>query len=175
MKGIIVKCLEELVVTKFGKENWQKSLEGAGFSKTKMFFTLSNVPDAEVMKVVESVCKTLDLSLEQAADAFGEYWVTTYSQEIYGQYYRNNTSVKEFMLDLNSIHVTITKNLENAQPPQFGFDWTNDTTLVVNYTSHRNLIDFAIGLARGLGVFYNERLQVTKLSQSQFQIIFPQA
>lgn len=172
MKGTIVKCLEELIVTQFGKDKWEQALEGAGLSKKTMFFTLSDVDDAQVMKVVESVCKTLDISLEQAAEAFGDYWVNNYSQQVYGQYYKQNKTAKDFMLNLDDIHVTMTNTIQNAAPPRFTYDWKNDKTLVINYNSHRGLIDFAIGLAKGIGKFYKEELQVSKLSPKKFQIVF---
>ena len=37
MKGTIVKCLEELVFSQFGRNKWEKSLEDAGLKKTPCF------------------------------------------------------------------------------------------------------------------------------------------
>ncbi len=172
MKGTIVKCLEELVITQFGKEKWEQSLEDAGMKKNTVFFTISDVDDADVMKVIGSVCKVLDITPLQAADAFGDYWVNNYSQAVYSNYYRTNKTAKDFMLNLDNLHVTMTKTIENAQPPRFNYEWKDDKTLVVNYNSHRGLIDFAIGLAKGVGKYYKENLEVTKLNPEKFQIVF---
>ena len=172
MKGTIVKCLEELVISQFGKDMWEKSLEDAGLKKDAVFFSVSDVHDAAVMKVVEAACKNLNISLAAAADAFGDYWVNTYSQKIYHQYYTRNKTAKDFILDMDNVHVAMTKTMKNAQPPRFDYEWKDDKTLIVNYKSERGLIDFAVGLTKGVGRFYNENLAVTKLSPEQFQVVF---
>ncbi|MBF0099535.1 MAG: heme NO-binding domain-containing protein [Desulfobacterales bacterium] len=37
MKGTIVKCLQDLVSSKFGKDKWEKSLESVGIQKNMSF------------------------------------------------------------------------------------------------------------------------------------------
>jgi O-methyltransferase involved in polyketide biosynthesis len=46
MKGTIIKCLEELVVTDFGKDKWEKSLEDAGLDKSATFLPIIDVDDS---------------------------------------------------------------------------------------------------------------------------------
>ena len=172
MKGSIVKCLEELVCTQFGKDKWQKSLEDAGLKKDTVFFTVSDIDDGTIMKVVGAVCNNLNISLAHAAEAFGDYWVNNYSQKIYHQYYSRNKTAKDFMLDMDNVHVAMTKTISNARPPRFDYEWKDDKTLIVHYKSDRGLIDFAIGLTKGVGKFYNENLTVTKLGPDTFQTVF---
>lgn len=172
MKGTIVKCLEELVVSQFGKDKWEKSLEDVGLKKNTMFFTVSDVEDAQVMKVVGAVCTNLGITLPQAADAFGDYWVNTYAQKLYGQFFQKHKSAKDFMLDMDNVHINMTKTMKDAKPPRFKYEWKNDKTLVISYNSNRGLIDFAMGLTRGVGKYYNEKLAVSKLSPEKFQVVF---
>ena len=173
MKGTIVKCLEELVVTQFGQDKWEKSLEGAGLSTTTVFWPMSDFDDALVMQVVESVCKTLGISLIQAADAFGDYWVNVYSQKMYPLYFTQHTTARDFLLDMNNVHVAMTRTIENASPPRFRYEWLDDDkTLIMHYQSHRGLIDFVVGLAKGVGKHYEENLQVTRTGPDRVQIVF---
>lgn len=172
MKGSIVKCLEELVCTKFSKDIWHKSLEDVGLKKDTVFFTVSDIHDSTVMKVFEAVCNNLNISLTQATDAFGDYWVNDYSRKVYHQYYTRNKTAKEFLLDMDNVHVAMTKTINNARPPRFKYEWIDDKTLIIHYNSKRGLIDLAIGLTKGVGKFYNENLTVTKLSPEKFQVIF---
>ena len=123
------------------------------------------------MKVVESVCKTLDISLEQAADAFGDYWVNVYSQKMYRHFY-NRESAKSFLLNMDSVHVAMTKQMKNARPPRFDYEWKDEKTLIMHYKSPRGLIDFVVGLARGVGNYYKEDIKVTKLGSREVQIVF---
>lgn len=172
MKGIIVKCLEELVCTKFGKAPWEKSLDDAGFGKTSLILPISDVEDAAVVKLVGSLCKNLNLTLAQVANAFGDFWVNDYSQRIYGQFYAKSATAKDFLLNLDEVHERITESLKNSRPPQFKYEWKDDKTLIIHYQSHRGLIDLAVGLVRGVGKHYRENLRVAKLDSDRIQVVF---
>jgi hypothetical protein len=172
MKGTIIRCLEQLVSTQFGQAQWERALEAAGFKKNKMFLPFEDVDDALTMKLVQSVCATLHLSPTQAADAFGEYWVTTYSQELYHQYYAQSATAKDFLLALDKLHVIMTRAMPNAHPPRFEYEWKDAKTLLMHYKSQRGMIDFAVGLVKGVGKFYHETLNVTKLNETTLQILF---
>ncbi len=172
MKGVIVIALRELVCEKFGKDKWKATLEGAGIHKEPVIMAITDVDDATVLKVVGSLCEVLGITLEQAADAFGEYWVSVYSQKMYPFQYRDVSSAREFILKMDSVHASVIELQEDAHPPRFEYDWKDDHTLVMSYQSHRNLIDFMIGLVRGVGKYYGEELQVTKLDDSRAEVVF---
>jgi len=173
MKGIIVKCLAELVNEKFGHEKLVEAYNDAGVDAKKIFLVTEDVDDALVLKVVGAVCKVLNITLPQAADAFGDYWVNSFAPKIYSIYYKNVNSTKEFLLKMDEVHQKATKNLPNARPPRFSYKWENEKTLIMGYRSHRNLIDFLVGLARGVGKYYKENIKVTKLNEKEIKIVFP--
>ncbi len=172
MKGTILKCLGELVVSKFGKEVWEESLFEAGLPKHQIFLAISDIDDGVTVKVVQAVCKSLDITLEQAADAFGDYWVNVYSQMMYGVYYKKFNNSKDFLLNMDNVHISMTKMMKNAKPPRFEYDWVDNKTLIIHYKSHRGLIDFVVGLVKGVGKFYNENLIVKKISADKVKVIF---
>ena len=173
MKGTIVKCLEDLVIAKFGKDKWEKSLEEAGIDKATIFLPIVDVDDSQVLKVVSAVCKTLNISLAQAADAFGDYWVNHYAPKIYKAYYRRANSAREMLLNMNGVHMEVTSSIENAHPPRFGYEWKDDRTLIMTYHSKRGLIDVLVGLVKGVGKYYKENLKVRKLGNTSVEIVFP--
>lgn len=172
MKGTIVKCLEEMVTTQFGAAQWKKSLEDAGSKAATLFLPFDDIDDAVVLNVITAVCNNLKLSLAQAADAFGMYWVNVYSQKMYPQYYAKHRTAKDFLLNLDALHVTMTKTLKNARPPRFEYAWRDPKTLIMHYKSHRGLIDFAVGLVKGIGKFYQEELEVKKSGADWIQVVF---
>ncbi len=172
MKGVIPDCLAKLVKDKFGNDKWEKSLEIAGLPVKTTFLVTQDVPDADVLKVVDAVCKVLNITLQQAADAFGDYWVNEYAPKIYKAYYTGK-SAKEFILNMDKVHSNVTKNIPNAQPPRFDYSWTDDKTLIMTYKSKRGLIEFLIGLIKGVGKYYKEDLAVTKISNDKVRIVFP--
>lgn len=173
MKGVIPKCLADLVREKFGKDKWEAALEMSGLDKNTIFLATEDVDDVAVLKVVNSVCKVLNISLAQAADAFGDYWVNVFASKIYAPYYRDVNSAREFLLNMDKVHVNTTETIKNAHPPRFDYEWKDDNTLIMIYKSPRGLIDFLVGLVKGVGTYYREDLKVTKLGDDRVRIVFP--
>jgi len=172
MKGVIVNCLKELVTEKFGKDKWEASLEKAGVDKDSFFLATQDIDDGVVLKVVGSVCAVLNISLSQAADAFGEHWVCSYATKIYKSFYQGATSAKDFLLKMDEVHRATTVSIPNARPPRFEYSWENDKTLIMKYKSHRGMVDFLVGLIKGVGKYFKENLKVSKLSEDKVQIVF---
>jgi len=173
MKGVIAKCLGDLVKEKFGKDKWGDALELSGLDRDSIFLATEDVDDIAVLKVVDSVCKVLNISFIQAADAFGDYWANVFTPKIYAPYYRGVNSAKEFLLNMDKVHVDTTKTIKNAHPPRFEYEWKDDKTLIMKYKSKRGLIDFMVGIIKGVGKYYKEDLKVTKLGTEKVEIIFP--
>jgi hypothetical protein len=172
MKGTIVVCLRELVVTQFGQQQWDKSLRDAGFGTDTMFLAIADIDDSQVVRLIEAVCKNLGISLAQAADAFGDYWVNVYSQRLYPHYYRRHTTARDFLLNMDNLHVDMTAQIPNAKPPRFQYEWKDAQTLIIQYRSHRGLVDFVVGLVKGVGKHYKEALKVSKVGPDRVQVVF---
>jgi hypothetical protein len=173
MKGTIICCLEELVKTKFGQDKWDRILEKSGWQKGKVTLATSTVEDAETMKVIQSTCAVLGISLDQASDAFGEFWMAEYAPRLYPAFFTRPKTAREFLLDLDRIHVSMTKNMVDAKPPRFTYEWPSPNTLIMHYQSHRNLLPVLAGLARGVGKKFGEHLVVTIVRSSAIQVQFP--
>ncbi|MCK4545540.1 heme NO-binding domain-containing protein [candidate division WOR-3 bacterium] len=173
MKGVITIALREMIMEKYGKEKWEAILKKADLDTSFIMLPISNIDDEIVLKIVNSVCEILNISLVQAADAFGEYWVAVYAQKLYHSFFINVKTAKEFLLKMDSVHVTTTKNMPDAHPPRFEYEWKDDKTLIMKYKSERNLIDIFVGLIKGVGKYYKEDLKVTKLEDNKVEIIFP--
>ena len=73
---------------------------------------------------------------------------------------------------IDKIHTMGTRDIPGAKPPRFTMKTEGPKTLVVHYQSDRGLIDFAIGLARGVGKHYGEAMTVTKQTDDQFTVVF---
>ncbi|MCI5131652.1 MAG: hypothetical protein D3904_09030 [Candidatus Electrothrix sp. EH2] len=172
MKGVIATCLAGLVKDNFGRDKWEDALEDAGMDRHAIFSATNMIDDADVMKVVASVCKVLNITPLQAADAFGDYWVNVYAPRIYGAYLQEATSAKELLLGMDKIHETVTSTIPNANPPRFEYEWRDSRTLIMTYRSSRGLIDFLVGLIRGVGRYFHEELRVRKLNNTDVEVVF---
>ncbi len=173
MKGVIAACLGDLVKEKFGKDKWEAALEDAGLKKTTFFMPSTNIDDATVLKLVGSTCKVLGITMNQAADAFGDYWVNVYAPKIYKIYFRKTANAREFLEHMDAVHKTVTERIPDAKPPRFDYKWTDDKTLIMTYKSARGLIDIFVGLLKGVGRYFNEDLKITKLNNKDIKIVFP--
>jgi len=172
MKGVIPKCLAEMVVEKFGRESWEKILSESGLDRSTSFFPTEDIDDTKVLTVVRTTCEVLGITVSQAADAFGEYWINVFAPKIYHTYYRKASSAKEFLMKMDRVHEMTTQNIENARPPRFDYEWRDDSTLVMTYNSSRGLIDFFIGLIKGVGTYFKEDLKVERIGADKVKIRF---
>ncbi len=172
MKGSVAKCLEDLVCEKFGKDKWNNILKGLGLSDETTFRPTQDVDDQAILKAIDLTCKELNITFQQAADAFGDYWVNVYAPKVYSIYYKGMNSAREFILKMDNVHETATRNIPNAHPPRFEYEWKDDKTLIIKYISKRNLIDIYIGLIKGIGKKFNETISISKIDSSKVKLVF---
>lgn len=172
MKGVIVCCLGELVKSKFGPGIWVDTLVASGMDPKASILVSDNVEDAMVLKVINNLCERVGITLEQAADAFGDFWVNVYAPEIYKAYFLGMKSAKDFILKMDQVHEMTTRNIPGARPPRFTYAWENDKSLIMTYSSHRGLIAILVGLLKGVGRYFHETLKITKLSETKVRIEF---
>jgi hypothetical protein len=172
MKGVIVMALKELVVSRFGAEKWAEALKFSGIDQEPLLIPISDFDDVVCLRVIGSVCKVLNLTFEQAADAFGDYWVNAYAPKMYPAYYEGAKSAKDMLLKMDEVHVQMTRYMENSHPPRFEYRWKDEKTLVMKYLSSRQLIAFLIGLIKGVGKYYREELTVRQIGNNEVSITF---
>lgn len=79
MKGKTVRCLEQMVKVRHGREKWAQILVKAGRPPVAYFAPGQTVPPAEMLKLVEACASVLGMSLGQAIDALDEYWSLHYA------------------------------------------------------------------------------------------------
>lgn len=174
MKGnIVVCCLRDLVVEKFGNATWEKVLEMSCLPRDTTFFPTEEAPDEIVLEVANNLCKVLNISIGKASDAFGEYWVNSYAPKVYHNFHILAPTARDFLMKLNEIHTRVFKTMDGARPPRFKYKWKDSNTLLVTYESKWNLMPFFVGLVKGVGKYYEEDVTVNMWSSNQMLITFP--
>ncbi|MDR1933916.1 MAG: heme NO-binding domain-containing protein [Spirochaetales bacterium] len=172
MKGTIVLCIADLVQSVGGKEKWREILRKSNLPEDLHITRIADIDDAVIQTVLGNICGVLHLSLPQVIDAFGDYWVNVYAPKYYKAYYYGINTAKALIMGVDKIHEQVTKIMPNAHPPRFDFEEIGENTLKVHYKSHRKMIDFYIGLVKGVGKFFRARLTVKKLSEEYVEITF---
>jgi len=82
-------------------------------------------------------------------------------------------SSKDFFLNMDKVHHVTTATIPNAHPPRFDYSWENDKTLIMKYRPPRNLIDFMVGLIKGVGKHFKEDLAISRTADNSVRIVFP--
>ena len=172
MKGVILQCLREMVKSKFGEAKWNEIVKEAGTDAPALILASSDIEDSTALGCVHAACNVLGVTLPQAADAFGDFWMNEFAPKIYPSLLQGSVSAKDFLLLMDETHQRVTRTIPNARPPRFTFDWEDATTLLMTYQSERCLIDVAVGLAKGVGRYYKESLTVERVSDSQLRVRF---
>lgn len=175
MKGTITTCLAEMVEKKHGSAAWAQIVEEAEVDpKTArhLLLPVSDIDDAVVGRLLSATCSVLGVTLEQAADAFGEYWCCTYAPKVYKPVVDKLKSARQAILALDGIHVRMTSMMENASPPRFDYAEIDERTVEVTYKSKRNLLPIYVGLAKGLGKYFRETVAVTVIDRDRVRLEF---
>jgi hypothetical protein len=173
MKATFAICLANMVEEKYGKDRWAAALTRAGFPVNKFFMVSEDVADADVFKLMDAVCKVLNITLQDTADAFGEYWMTTFAPHFYKVHFQGVNNAREFLLRMDHVHEITTKDVPSAHPPRFTYHWKDDRTLLMTYHSARHLMAFFIGLVKGVGKYFHEDLRISMASNNCLEISFP--
>ncbi|MDR0721779.1 MAG: heme NO-binding domain-containing protein [Treponema sp.] len=172
MKGLIVLCIAELIKKVSGEPQWQEILKRSGLPTDLQLTSISDVDDGVIQEVLKNIGEVLQLSPQQISEAFGDYWVNNYACKHYKAYYYGINSAKAMIMKIDTIHEQVTKIIPNARPPRFDVEEIDEHTLKVHYKSHRKMIDFYIGLVKGVGKFFKTPVQVKKLSEAYVEIRF---
>jgi len=172
MKGTIVNCLRELICERHGEEQWRAIMRRSGLDEDIRFMYSSDVEDRAILGVIDNACVALGITRAKAADTFGDYWINTYAVKIYKSYFAHFTSFRQFMEGLDELHQRITDDIPNAHPPRFEVVNIGRGHLRLRYVSSRGLTDFAAGLVRGIGRYFNLEVEAVIRSPEELEVRF---
>lgn len=171
MKGPIVIAWQEMIKTKYGEDEWLKILKVSNLPEDTFFYAHHDVEDSAVMNVIQNSCKVLNLSLEKLADAYGVFWMK-YASKNYFAFFARTRTAKDFLMQMDRVHTQMTQRMANATPPKFTYEEISPSKITMTYSSPRNLEVLWIGLIKGVGEYFNERIEIKKLGQSKVELTF---
>jgi hypothetical protein len=172
LKGLIVQALEEMCVEKYSLEVWKTILKKANIDEKTIFLSTDDIDDKQVLNIINILCSELKISLQQAFDAFGEFWVCSFGAKRYFAFYNLASSARDFILKMDEIHIVTGGARQNAKPPRFFYEWKSEKTLLITYSSQRGLADLAVSLLKGVAKYYKESLVVNKISPDLIEVVF---
>ena len=164
MKGVINKGIQELVEAKFSTEAWDKIKEMAKCEEP-FFSTSEDYPDQMTLDLANAASEVSGLPLETVLVEFGKFWISKTGFESYPTFFKlAGKTAREFLLNMNKVHNQVTKNIRNARPPSFEYEELPDGRLLMHYRSDRRLCAVMRGLILGVGIHFDEELQLKETS-----------
>lgn len=172
MKGVIVSSIKELIEKDYGRETWKTILKQSGCNPDMSVFSNEDIDDNLVMKIIDNICRELKITEHQFADSFGDYWINNFAKRIYFVYFNSHKRAIDFLLDMERVHENIIKKTPNAKPPKFDYERVDGKTLIMKYNSHRNMYFYFLGLIKAVGKYYDEKIDMIKLSDNKVKLMF---
>ena len=175
MKMQIINCLSELVKTQFGDDKWREALKRVDLNKAenyRKYVKGMDIDDGKAIELIAATAEVLGITLEQAADAFGEHWVCTYAPRFYGNIYKRFNTVREFIEGMDRVHQEVTQHIAHSKPPRFDIEELDKNKIKVHYKSERDMIIFYIGLVKGLGKYFDTPVKIGEFSKEYVEIAF---
>lgn len=161
MKGIVFSLLEEVVRSQYGEDTWDSLLDQAGLSGA--YTALGSYPDAELLGLVGAASASLKLPADEIVRWFARSALPLLFQK-YPQFFDAHSSTRPFLLSLNDIiHPEVRKLYPGADVPEFAYDDSSESVLIMKYHSPRKLCSFAQGLVEGAAEHYGESLKFEHL------------
>ena len=162
MYGMVNRGIEQLVRKHHGDEAWDEIRRRAGV-EAEVFISNGRYDDAITYNLVGSASEVLGVPATKILEDFGEHWVLVTAEEAYGLLLEGaGASLGEFLDNLPALHSRISLILPALEPPFFTVSERTESSLVLNYRSHRpGLQPFVVGLVKGLGKRFGVSVEVT--------------
>ena len=159
--GMVNKAVEELIVTRFGADQWQAVKEKAGVD-VDVFLSNEGYPDELTYNLVSAASEVLGLPAREILIDFGEHWVFNTARQGYGSILEaNGRTLSEFLIHLPSLHTRVAMIFPNLQPPRFQCSDVTEDSLALHYHSHRpGITAFVVGLLQGLATLFETQAEI---------------
>ncbi len=173
MYGLVNKAIEEMVCSQFGEETWEVIKQKANV-EVDTFISMDAYPDDLTHRLVKAASEVLGQSPAEILSAFGEYWILYTAAEGYGELMAMaGDNLPEFLKNLDNLHARVGLSFPQLKPPSFDCDQLpsqepQSQELQLRYHSNRaGLAPMVIGLVKGLGTRFNQRLEITQTHDRQ--------
>lgn len=159
MHGVVFTELQKFVVGQFGNEGWNGLLEKAGLGR-KIYLPSGEYPDAEIASLVSTASKVTGSSPSAILESFGEFIVPALLR-MYGHLLRPEwKSLDVIEHTEGTVHNVVRVNDAAAKPPKLQASRKDPNTVVLVYTSPRQMCSLAIGIGKGVARHFQETLAI---------------
>ena len=155
MHGTIFTLLKRYVQTQYDHSTWVKLLELTGL-EAKDFHHREVYPDAHIYALVGQAAEMTGIPAGELHEKFGEYLVPDLMY-MYQKYVNPDWRTLEMLENTeHTMHYQVRREHPENSPPVLQVQRLNENELLINYVSPRRMGGLAVGIVRGLAVYYDE-------------------
>lgn len=174
MKGSVVSIWLGTIENVWGQSVKVQAMDSVGWSADKMISPLDDIDDKTIFSVMNHVGSQVGITTEEVWRTLGKNNIISFSKWFPSFFERS--SLKAFLMMMDSVHAQLTKMIKGAKPPRMIPKEIDNTTFTITYQSARGLFDYLHGLLEGAAEYFNEKMEVeilekSKLSDGRHQMI----
>jgi hypothetical protein len=160
MHGFIFIEFEKFALTQITYRNWyeiigENELEHRQYSPQEIY------PDREMFSMLKTLSNHTGKSIEVLLEEFGINIIPDL-MKVYRAYVNPNWKTLDLLENAEkTIHVAVRKSTAGAAPPILDVERMRHNELVIRYVSERNMVEFGIGIIKGLARYFNEEQEIT--------------
>ncbi len=165
MKGSVVSIWLGTIENVWGQNVKVEAMASVGWSADKMISPLDDIDDQTIFSVMNNVGSQVGVSKEEVWRTLGKNNIISFSKWFPSFFERS--SLKAFLLMMDSVHAQLTKMIKGAKPPRMIPEEIDNTTFTITYQSSRGLFDYLLGLLEGAAGYFNEKMEYEILDKSK--------
>jgi hypothetical protein len=155
MHGTIFSLLKRYVQTQYDHSTWLKLVELAGLDSGD-FSHRDVYPDAHLYALVGQAAEMTGIPAGELHEKFGEYLVPDLMY-MYQKYVNPDWRTLEMLENTEqTMHFQVRREHPENAPPVLQVKRLNESELLIDYVSQRRMSGLAVGIVRGLAVYYDE-------------------
>jgi hypothetical protein len=159
MHGIVFTELQKFVISKHGYEGWSGLLDKAGLGQ-KIYLPAGEYPDSEIASLVSTASKITGSAPSEILESFGEFIVPSLLR-MYGHLLKPEwKSLDVIEHTEGTVHAVVRVSDPAAKPPKLQARRQGRDTVVLVYTSPRQMCALAIGIGKGVARSFKETLSI---------------
>ena len=162
MHGIIFSELQKYADGAHGKGTWENLLKKAGLEK-KFYLPVQEYPDAEAGALVMAASSITGHTVSDVLQDFGEFIVPSLLK-MYGHLMKPEWKTIDVIERTEAtVHAVVRIKNPGARPPQLRTKRISPDEVVLIYTSPRRMCALAIGIGKGLGNYFHEKILINQI------------
>ena len=155
MHGTILTLLKRYVQTQYDHSTWVKLMELSGLDKVE-FDHKTVYPDEHIYALVGHAAEMTGLSAGELHEKFGEYLVPDLMY-MYQKLLRPEWKTLDMLEHTElTMHQQVRREHAENAPPVLDVSRLGPNELIIDYVSPRRMGGLAVGIVRGLAVYYDE-------------------